>query len=112
MPVLDGAVGRCLAFQPPAAAALQRTGQRLRVLPGSCRPAPSPQAAHGSPTRAYRPAAAARQVTGPALTLAGFPPWCVRASEIYGVGPLAALTPRRLQAALRRYGATKQRFGK
>lgn len=52
------------------------------------------------------------QVTGPALTLAGFPAWCVRASEIYGVGPLAAVTPARLAGALRRFGATKQRFGK
>lgn len=52
------------------------------------------------------------QVTGPALTLAGFPAWAVRTSEIYGVGPLAAVTPDRLQAALQRFTATKQRFGK
>lgn len=52
------------------------------------------------------------QVTGPALSLAGFPAWAVRVSEIYGVGPLAALDAGRLQAALRRFCTTKQRFGK
>lgn len=58
------------------------------------------------------PPLASQQVTGPALTLAGFPAWCVRTAEMYGIGPLAALTPGRLAAALRRYSATKQRFGK
>lgn len=52
------------------------------------------------------------QVTGPALTLAGFPAWAVRASEIYGVGPLAALGEAQLEAAAQRFCATKQRFGK
>ena len=52
------------------------------------------------------------QVTGPALTLAGFPAWAVRCAEIYGAGPLKALGPEGLQAALRRFCTTKQRFGK
>jgi undecaprenyl pyrophosphate synthase len=52
------------------------------------------------------------QVTGPALTLAGFPAWTVRTSEIYGVGPLARLDAVALQAALSRFCTTKQRFGK
>ncbi|KAL4856307.1 hypothetical protein ACK3TF_003123 [Chlorella vulgaris] len=51
-------------------------------------------------------------VTGPALTLGGFPAWCVRASEIYGVGPLAELDADKLQAAMARFCTTKQRFGK
>ena len=53
------------------------------------------------------------QVTGPALTLAGFPAWCVRVSEVYGGGgPLARLTAARLDAVLRRFSRTQQRFGK
>lgn len=53
------------------------------------------------------------QVTGPALTLAGFPAWAARTAEIYGVGPLAAVEAEGLAAALRRYRTrTKQRFGK
>ena len=52
------------------------------------------------------------QVTGPALTLAGFPAWLVRTSEIYGVGALSQLSDSQLDAALRRFCTTKQRFGK
>jgi len=52
------------------------------------------------------------QVTGPTLTLAGFPSWLVRSSEIYGVGPLAQLAAEPLDAAMQRYCRTKQRFGK
>lgn len=52
------------------------------------------------------------QVTGPALTLAGFPAWAVRSSEIYGVGSLARLDAAVLQDALHRFCTTKQRFGK
>ncbi len=53
------------------------------------------------------------QVTGPALTLAGFPPWAVRASEMYSIGPLASLHgDAELEGALRRFCGTKQRWGK
>ncbi|KAL4440576.1 hypothetical protein ABPG75_003577 [Micractinium tetrahymenae] len=52
-------------------------------------------------------------VTGPALTLAGFPAWMVRASEMYGIGPLAGLQgTAELEGALRRFCGTKQRWGK
>lgn len=52
------------------------------------------------------------QVTGPTLTLAGFPSWLVRSSEIYEAGPLARLAAEPLEAAMQRYCRTKQRFGK
>ncbi|PRW05752.1 dehydrodolichyl diphosphate syntase complex subunit NUS1-like isoform X1 [Chlorella sorokiniana] len=51
-------------------------------------------------------------VTGPTLTLAGFPAWLVRSSEIYGVGPVAQLAAEPLDTAMQRYCRTKQRFGK
>jgi hypothetical protein len=52
------------------------------------------------------------QVTGPALSTAGFPAWALRTAEIYGVGPLAQLGGEQLAAAMRRFCTTKQRFGK
>lgn len=51
-------------------------------------------------------------VTGGALTLAGYPPWAVRVSEIYGIGPLAGVTSSKLAAVLARYARTRQRFGR
>ncbi len=51
-------------------------------------------------------------VFGPAFTLAGFPPWAVRTAELFEVGALAAVTSGKLDAVLRRYLGTRQRFGK
>ena len=51
------------------------------------------------------------QVTGGALTLAGYPPWAVRVSEIHGIGPLSGVTSSKLAAVLQRYRRTRQRFG-
>lgn len=51
------------------------------------------------------------QVFGETLTLAGYPPWTVRFSEIYHMGDLAHVTQRQLTGALQRYCRTSQRFG-
>ena len=51
-------------------------------------------------------------VFGPAFTLAGFPPWAVRTAELFEVGALAAVTSGKMDAVLRRYLGTRQRFGK
>jgi hypothetical protein len=51
------------------------------------------------------------QVFGDAPTLAGYPPWAVRASEIFHMGPLEQLQPADLQHAMHRYLGTMQRFG-
>jgi len=51
-------------------------------------------------------------VFGSAFTLAGFPPWAVRTSELFEVGALAAVTSGKMDAVLRRYLGTRQRFGK
>ena len=51
------------------------------------------------------------QIFGPLLTLAGFPPWLVRHSEIYGMGNLAKAHCDTVNEALQRYCRTTQRFG-
>jgi hypothetical protein len=51
------------------------------------------------------------QVFGPVLTMAGYPPWPLRFSEIYHMGRLAGMTRQALRQALRRYCRTSQRFG-
>lgn len=51
-------------------------------------------------------------VFGSAFTLAGFPPWAVRTAELFEVGALAAVTSGKMDAVLRRYLGTRQRFGK
>lgn len=51
-------------------------------------------------------------VFGPALTLAGFPPWAVRTAEFFGVGALGSVTRGKLDAVLQRYMRVNQRFGK
>ncbi|GAB4824259.1 hypothetical protein N2152v2_011305 [Parachlorella kessleri] len=50
-------------------------------------------------------------VFGEAFTLAGYPPWAVRTSEIYHMGLLQQLRWQDLQRVLQRYLGTKQRFG-
>jgi hypothetical protein len=51
-------------------------------------------------------------VCGPALTLAGFPPWAVRTAELFELGALGSVTRGKLDAVLRRYLGVRQRFGK
>lgn len=51
-------------------------------------------------------------VFGAAFTLAGFPPWSARASELYHMGLLEEVTGSRLDAVMRKYMRTRQRFGK
>jgi len=50
-------------------------------------------------------------VYGSAFTLAGYPPWALRAAEIYSMGRLRDADGRGVRGALARYGATVQRFG-
>jgi hypothetical protein len=51
-------------------------------------------------------------VFGAAFTLAGYPPWAVRVSQIYHMGPLASVTSSKLDAVMRKFSMTKQRFGR
>jgi undecaprenyl pyrophosphate synthase len=51
-------------------------------------------------------------IFGGAFSLAGFPPWVVRSAELFEAGPLEAVTGSRLDAILRRYKGTRQRFGR
>lgn len=53
----------------------------------------------------------AMQVFGRTFTLAGYPPWSIRFSEIYHMGELTDFTRRKLTDALQRYCKTPQRFG-
>lgn len=67
-----------------------------------------------------------REVAGPVATmdpdiimifggissLGGYPSWSTRSSEIYDMGPLGVVTRGKLDAALKRYKVTKQRFGR
>ncbi len=48
---------------------------------------------------------------GKAFTLAGFPPWLLRFSELYHLGALEAVTLRQLARTLRKYSNVTQRFG-
>ncbi|GLC33120.1 hypothetical protein PLESTB_000368300 [Pleodorina starrii] len=50
-------------------------------------------------------------VVGPLLTLAGFPPLQVAASEILHLGPASGLSRARVDAALAKFLRTEQRFG-
>ncbi|GIL44987.1 hypothetical protein Vafri_2420 [Volvox africanus] len=50
-------------------------------------------------------------VVGPVLTLAGFPPLQVAASEILHLGPSRGLNRARVDAALAKFLRTEQRFG-
>ena len=45
-------------------------------------------------------------------SLAGYPSWSARSSEIYDMGQLGVITRGKLEAALKRYKVTKQRFGR
>jgi len=51
-------------------------------------------------------------VFGEALTLAGFPSWTVRSSEIYSLGNVEGVTWSKLDAVMKRHGTTRQRFGR
>lgn len=51
-------------------------------------------------------------VFGPALTLAGFPAWASRASEIYFGGPLSQASGSKLASILRKHARTRQRHGR
>ena len=60
----------------------------------------------------YKPLRRRRsQVCGDAFTLAGFPPWMVRFSELYHLGRLEGVTDARLAQTLRKYSNVTQRFG-
>ncbi|KAK9915644.1 hypothetical protein WJX75_002087 [Coccomyxa subellipsoidea] len=50
-------------------------------------------------------------VFGRTFSLAGYPPWSIRFSEIYHMGELTDFTRRKLTDALQRYCKTPQRFG-
>jgi hypothetical protein len=50
-------------------------------------------------------------VYGPALTLAGYPPFHARACQIYHLGPAAAAAPGGVRGALARYARALQRHG-
>jgi len=51
-------------------------------------------------------------IFGEALTLAGFPSWTVRSSEIYNLGDVEGVTWSKLDAVMKRHGTTRQRFGR
>ncbi len=51
------------------------------------------------------------QVFGKAFTLAGYPPWPLRATEMYYMGRLRDVSTSSLQQTLQRYCHTVQRFG-
>ena len=50
-------------------------------------------------------------VFGKVLTLAGFPPWLVRFSEIYKGGMLREFSSAKMTHILQQYCRTTQRFG-
>lgn len=52
------------------------------------------------------------QVYGEVLTLAAFPPWLLRFSEIYHAGQLSSFTRAKLHNILWKYCRTSQRFGR
>ncbi|KAK9795515.1 hypothetical protein WJX73_003414 [Symbiochloris irregularis] len=45
------------------------------------------------------------------LSTAGYPPWATRFCEIYGLGPMQAVTAASIDAAFRTYSRTTQNFG-
>jgi hypothetical protein len=51
-------------------------------------------------------------VFGPALSLAGFPPWAARTAELFELGALGGVTGGKLDAVAARYARTRQRFGR
>ena len=51
-------------------------------------------------------------VYGRTFTLAGYPPWPLRHSEIYSMGRLTRASAAGVRGALARFGATAQRFGR
>ena len=51
------------------------------------------------------------QVFGKSFTLAGYPPWPLRATEMYHMGRLEDVSVRLLQQTLHAYCSTAQRFG-
>ena len=52
------------------------------------------------------------QVYGEVLTLAAFPPWLLRCSEIFHAGQLSSFTRAKLHNILWKYCRTSQRFGR
>jgi len=51
-------------------------------------------------------------IFGGISSLGGYPSWSTRSSEIYDMGPLGVVTRGKLDAAMKRYRVTKQRFGR
>lgn len=51
-------------------------------------------------------------IFGGISSLGGYPSWSTRSSEIYDMGPLGVVTRGKLDAALKRYRVTSQRFGR
>lgn len=51
-------------------------------------------------------------IFGGISSLGGYPSWSTRSSEIYDMGPLGVVTRGKLDAAMKRYSVTKQRFGR
>lgn len=50
-------------------------------------------------------------IFGGISSLGGFPSWSIRNSEMYDMGQLGVVTRGKLDAALKRFTRTKQRFG-
>lgn len=51
-------------------------------------------------------------IFGGISSLGGFPSWSIRNSEMYDMGQLGVVTRGKLDAVLKRYKRTKQRFGR
>lgn len=67
-------------------------------------------AASGPPWAVLQPELAF--VFGPVLSLSGFPAWNIAHAEIYDMGALGGLSWSQLDASLRRFCKTNQRFGR
>lgn len=76
----------------------------------------APERLKGMMVRAAGPLAALEPdiviVFGKALTLAGFPPWSVRVSELYRLGELGGVTWGTLDAVFTKHSKARQRFGR
>lgn len=51
------------------------------------------------------------QVIGETLTLAGYPPWPLRFTQIYHMGRLSGINEKVLKRTLTSYGSVLQRYG-
>ena len=51
------------------------------------------------------------QVFGNHFSLAGYPPWPIRVTEMYHMGQLSRISLKHLENKFLRYSRTMQRFG-